>query len=93
LEQEQQVTEKESQASQSTSDFSQECSEQESSQEVVTYKDYSVNQVELIELPLRRTVSTHKYCCLCSSVKNLILIPFKARSQAYAKTQIFIPNG
>lgn len=48
---------------------------------------------ELIDIDMQRTVATHKYCCLCSSVKNLTVIPEEARMQCYIKKKIFIPVG
>lgn len=50
---------------------------------------------EVVELPIQRTVSTHKYCCLCgcNATKNLVQISFEARSQAYSRMQIFIPQS
>jgi hypothetical protein len=38
---------------------------------------------EYIEIPIQRTVSTHKYCCICASTKNLTVIPEEARMQSY----------
>ena len=52
-------------------------------------------EIEYIEMPLQITVSTHKYCCICHSRKNLIVIPEEAQMQSYIKNQIYIPvfNG
>ena len=50
-------------------------------------------EIEYIEIPLQRTVSTHKYCCIYHSTKNLIVIPEEARMQSYIKNQIYIPVG
>jgi len=50
-------------------------------------------EVEYIEIPIQRTVSTHKYCCICSSTNNLTVIPEEARMQSYIKKKIYIPVG
>lgn len=44
-------------------------------------------------LPLKRVISIHKYCILCSSKSNIKTIPKEARYQAFIKRRIFIPNG
>ena len=36
-----------------------------------------------VELPFKRVVSTHKYCILCQSTSQLIVIPLEARLQAF----------
>lgn len=49
---------------------------------------------DLVELPIRRTISTHKYCFLCGSTKeSLLVVPFQARLRVFIQTQIFIPKG
>ncbi|XP_018403017.1 PREDICTED: uncharacterized protein LOC108779943 [Cyphomyrmex costatus] len=48
---------------------------------------------EKIEVQLPRTVSTHKYCCLCNSQTNLTVVPKEACLQAFIKKQIHIPEG
>lgn len=48
---------------------------------------------EVIELPLKRTVSTHSYCCLCRSNDKLVVVPYPARLQVYSRLQIVIPKG
>ncbi|XP_036143574.1 uncharacterized protein LOC118645866 isoform X2 [Monomorium pharaonis] len=50
-------------------------------------------EVEYIEIPIQRTLSTHKYCCICSSKINLTVIPEEARMQSYIKKKIYIPVG
>jgi len=52
-----------------------------------------VTNIEYIQIPLQRTVSTHNYCCICSSRKDLIVIPEEARIQSYLKRKIYIPVG
>ena len=47
---------------------------------------------ERIQLPIQRTVATHKYCCLCFSTSNLTTIPEEARAQSYVKKKIYIPQ-
>lgn len=49
---------------------------------------------ECIEVQINRTVSTHRYCCVCySSDKHLIVIPQNARMQSMIKRRIFIADG
>jgi len=48
------------------------------------------SNIEKIEVPIQRTVSTHKYCCLCSTTTNLSVIPEEARMQSYIKTKLHI---
>ncbi|XP_058806441.1 uncharacterized protein LOC131672915 [Phymastichus coffea] len=52
-----------------------------------------MEEVELVEMSITRTLSTHAYCCLCKSIKSLVLVPDQARMQVYAKKRIYIPNG
>jgi len=74
-------------------------SSSESCSQQSTSSDLSVGYIEpepkeeTVELPLKRTVSTHKYCCLCGLSDDLTLISFNARSEAFTKTNIFIPKG
>lgn len=42
---------------------------------------------------IQRTVATHKYCCICSATKNIIVIPEEARMQSYTKKKIYILAG
>lgn len=51
------------------------------------------SNIERIEVPIQRTVSTHKYCCLCSAATNLTVIPEEARMQSYINMKIHIPTG
>lgn len=49
---------------------------------------------ECIEVQMKRTVATHRYCCVCSvSNQNLVVVPQDARMQCFIKKRIFIPNG
>lgn len=48
---------------------------------------------ERIEVQIQRTVSTHKYCCICSAIKNIIIIPEQARMQSFIKMRLHIPAG
>lgn len=48
---------------------------------------------ELVELPVKRIVSTHKYCCVCGEIKNISVIPHTARIQCYTNKQLYIPQG
>lgn len=90
-----QVVEEESPITQSSS--SQSLSSQSSTNDpTVKFKENEPKkEIEVVELPIKRTVSTHKYCCLCGStdIKKLTQISFNARSHAYTQTQIFIPKG
>ena len=45
---------------------------------------------ERIEIPLHRTISTHKYCCICSAINNLTVVPQEARMQSYIKMGIYV---
>lgn len=53
----------------------------------------AVSETEYIEILMQRTVATHKYCCICSSTKNITVVPEEARMQSYIKKKIFIPAG
>lgn len=53
----------------------------------------SISEVEYVEMHIQRTVATHKYCCICSATKNIIVIPEEARMQSYTKKKIYIPAG
>jgi len=53
----------------------------------------AIIEVEYIEIPIQRTVTTHKYCCICSLSNNLTMIPEKARISAYIKKKIYVPSG
>ncbi|CAH2095085.1 unnamed protein product [Euphydryas editha] len=37
-----------------------------------------IHEVEYVELPISRTVSTHKYCCVCNCEDNLTQVPEEA---------------
>lgn len=43
----------------------------------------TITEIECIEIPIQRTVATHKYCCICSLSDNLTIIPEEARISAY----------
>ncbi|XP_066595448.1 uncharacterized protein [Prorops nasuta] len=69
-------------------------SSQSSNFEDPTYTVTFLNDVEYIEVPLKRTISTHKYCCICYTTnKNLVVVPLHARMQSFTKRRIFIPIG
>ena len=38
----------------------------------------AVSEAQYCEIPIQRTVATHKYCCICFSLKNLTIIPEEA---------------
>uniref|UniRef100_T1HU43 Uncharacterized protein n=1 Tax=Rhodnius prolixus TaxID=13249 RepID=T1HU43_RHOPR len=49
---------------------------------------------ETIEMPFKRVVVTHKYCCICLvEDKNYVVVPFKARLQVFISSRIFIPKN
>lgn len=50
-------------------------------------------EIEYVEIPIQRTVATHKYCCICSATENLMVIPEEARMQSYIKKKIYISVG
>lgn len=49
--------------------------------------------IEYVELPFSRTVSTHKNCFICQKTSGFIVVPFEARKQVFSKMRIFIPKG
>lgn len=51
------------------------------------------SEIEYVEIPMQRSVATHKCCCFCFSSNNIIVIPAEARTQCYIKKKIFIPAG
>ncbi|GAB1860468.1 SWIM-type domain-containing protein [Camponotus japonicus] len=53
----------------------------------------TITEVERIEIPIQRTVTTHKYCSICLLSNNLTTIPEEARISAYIKKKIYIPSG
>ncbi|CAH2088784.1 unnamed protein product [Euphydryas editha] len=52
-----------------------------------------IHEVEYVELPISRTVSTHKYCCVCNCEDNLTQVPEEAQLQTYLKRKIYIPTS
>lgn len=82
------------QSSQSTPSDSQNSSSQTSgSDPTVIYSETVKKYEDYVELPIPRTVSTHKYCFLCKEKQNLIQVPFNARKQVYIARKIYIPEG
>ncbi|XP_011873641.1 PREDICTED: uncharacterized protein LOC105565230, partial [Vollenhovia emeryi] len=53
----------------------------------------AISEIEYVEIPIQRTVATHKYCCICFSIQNLTVIPDEAQMQSYMKKKIYIPAG
>ena len=50
--------------------------------------------IEYVELPFRRPVSTHKRCFICRENRaKLVQVPFEARQQVFMKERTFIPKG
>ncbi|XP_058810551.1 uncharacterized protein LOC131675551 [Phymastichus coffea] len=49
--------------------------------------------VELIEMPIQRTICTHAYCFLCKLLSGIIQVPVEACMQVYAHNRIYIPAG
>lgn len=50
---------------------------------------------ECIEVQIKRTIETHKYCCICfvSNEHLVVAHPQDARMQYWIKWPIFIPDG
>ena len=61
--------------------------------EVKVKSKEALSETEYFEIPIQRTVATHKYCCICFSMKNSTVIPEDGRIQSYIKKNIFIPPG
>lgn len=60
--------------------------------EVVESKE-SISEVERMVVFIRRTIATHKSCCICGDSKDLRVIPDETRNHCYIKTKIYIPYG
>ena len=43
--------------------------------EVKVKSKEAVSETEYFEIPMQRKVATHKYCCVCFSMKKLTVIP------------------
>ncbi|KAK9512319.1 hypothetical protein O3M35_000771 [Rhynocoris fuscipes] len=51
-------------------------------------------QSEMIAMPFKRVIATHKHCCICLvQNKTYIVVPSKARLQVFISTRIFIPRN
>lgn len=50
-------------------------------------------EVEVVEMPFHRVVSTHAYCFICASVTGIETVPFEARIQVFVDKRIYIPGG
>ena len=48
---------------------------------------------ERIQVQIHRTISTYKYCCVCSFRNAITVVPEDARMQAFIKMKIYIPAG
>ena len=46
-----------------------------------------------IEVQIQWTISTHQYCCVCSSTNAITIVPEDARMQAFIEITIYIPAG
>lgn len=66
---------------------------QSSSGSVVEYNITVKPEIEYIELPFRRPISTHDYCFLCGKRSGYTNVPSEARKQVFVQTRIFIPKG
>lgn len=51
------------------------------------------SEEDYVELPLQRTIATHRYCFICSKECNIQSVPKKARLQVYTTKNIYIPAG
>lgn len=49
--------------------------------------------IEYIQIQMQRTVTTHKYCCVCYETQDLTLVPKQSRIQSYVKKRIYIPES
>ncbi|KAH0546708.1 hypothetical protein KQX54_014027 [Cotesia glomerata] len=56
----------------------------------ITSTDDSTEDFEVL---IKRTISTHGYCCLCNNTIDLTVIPQKALMQSFIKRRVFIPDG
>ena len=55
---------------------------------------YKVSEgVEHIRIQIQRTVTTHKYCCVCYEAQDSKIVPKQGRMQSYAKKRIYIPES
>ncbi|XP_043264265.1 uncharacterized protein LOC122404392 [Colletes gigas] len=59
----------------------------------ISLMESAKDDVIKIEVPIKRTVATHKYCFICNDTKNIHVIPFEARLQIYIKIKIYVPKG
>lgn len=59
----------------------------------VSFHVHSDSDDDFVTLPLKRVISTHKYCILCNSKSNIKTIPMEARYQVFIKRRIIIPKG
>lgn len=56
--------------------------------------DTERKQHELIVMPFKRVSASHKFCCVCLEPNiNYVVVPFKARIQAFIHSRIFIPKN
>lgn len=59
----------------------------------VLYDVHTPEPEEVVELPIKRSISTHRICFLCQAPHNLVLVSFEARLQVFSRLQINIPPG
>lgn len=52
----------------------------------------SENEIQYVDMMFPRVINTHKYCCVCGSKNEMMVIPFEARIQVFVKRKIFIPR-
>lgn len=57
-----------------------------------SFKEDECKEIEIIEMPFPRVVSTKAYCIICKSKDDIHDVPKEARIQAFVKRRIFIPR-
>ena len=55
--------------------------------------DITESTEQFVEMPFCRVISSHGYCFICDSSREIVVIPFEARQQVFTKSKIFIPKG
>lgn len=88
------VDEQPSSSDQSQPTSSQEVPSSQSSGSVFEVKLNNPKEIKpTVELPLKRTFTSHSVCCVCKDTNKLILVPLNARLQCFNELKIFIPDG
>lgn len=67
---------------------------QSSSSSDPTFVAREKKQSEPIIIPFKRVTASHKHCCVCLvQDRNFVVVPFRARLQAFINSRIFIPKN